>query len=154
MAALVGALAAALNEKVARLTKDPSARTLAVRMAAARARLLKLVDEDAYSYQAVVAAWKGEPSARQRALKQATRVPLAICADSAIIADVARRLALLAKAAIRADAKAAERLAHAALGAAQLMVETNLPFVDDVAFVRSTHRQLKQHNASCQQQPS
>ena len=143
VAALVAALAAGLNEKVARKAKDPAARRLATTMAKARERLLKLVDEDARSFTAVMAVWKRDPAARQRALKTATRIPLTVCEDGAMIGDVAARLMQLARGAIRADAAAARRLAHAALAAARLMVEANLALIDDAAFVRASREALK-----------
>lgn len=157
VAALAAALAAGLNEKVARHAKDAPLRRLAATMARARRRLLQLVDADARRYQAVVAARKAAPlpatgkSTRQagvvkrRAFIAATKIPLTICADSAMISDVANRLALHAKGSIKADAVAAEALAGAALAAARLMVEANLPFVDDAAFVQAVRKTLEQY---------
>lgn len=144
VAALVAALAAGLNEKVARKAKDPSARRLAVTMAKARERLLKLVDEDARSFAAVMAVWKGQPVARQRALKAATRIPLTVCEDSAMIGDVSARLMQVVRGAIRSDAAAAQRLAYAALEAARLMAEANLTLIDDAAFTRASREALEQ----------
>lgn len=144
VAALVAALAAGLNEKVARKAKDPSARRLAVTMAKARERLLKLVDEDARSFAAVMAVWKGQPAARQRALKAATRIPLSVCEDSAMIGDVSARLTQVVRGAIRSDAAAAQRLASASLAAARLMAEANLTLIDDAAFTRASREALEQ----------
>ena len=148
VAALVAALAAGLNEKVARKAKDPAARRLAATMAKTRERLLKLVDEDANSFAAVMAVWKGQPAARQRALKAATRIPLTVCEDGAMIGDVSARLMQLARGAIRSDAAAAQRLACAALDAARLMVEANLTLIDDAAFMRTTREALQRWQAT------
>ena len=143
VAALVAALAAGLNEKVARLAKDAPSRKLAAKMTQARKRLLRLVDEDARSFAAVMAAWKAEPATRQRALKAATRIPLAVCVDGAMLGDVAGRLALTAKPVIRADALAAEQLAGAASTAARLMVDVNLRLITDASFIEQTRRALE-----------
>ena len=149
VAALTAALAAGLNEKVARHAKEAPLRRLAMTMGRTRQRLLKLVDEDAHSYQAVVAARKAVPAVRRRAFIAATKIPLTICADSAMIGDVANRLALHVKGSIKADAVAAEALAGAALEAARLMVEANLPFVDDAEFVTSARKTLEQYTQAC-----
>lgn len=150
VAALAAALAAGLNEKVARHAKEAPLRRLAATMMRTRQRLLTLVDEDARSYQAVVAARQAAPIVKRRAFIAATKIPLTICADSAMIGDVAHRLALRMKGAIRSDALAAGRLARAALEAAQLMVEANLPYVDDEAFVASARKTLEQYaQAGC-----
>ena len=149
VAALTAALAAGLNEKVARHAKEAPLRRLASTMARARQRLLKLVDEDACSYAAVVAARKAAPVVRRRAFIAATKIPLTICADSAMIGDVANRLALHARGAIKSDAVAAEALAGAALAAARLMVEANLPFVDDAEFVTSARAAVERYTDTC-----
>ena len=149
VAALTAALAAALNEKVARKSPDPVTQQLAKTMARTRERLLNLVDDDARAFSDVMRAWKGTPLQRRRALKMATKIPLAVCSDCSMIHDVALRLAAVAKPAIRADAQAAQRLAVGALQAARLMVEVNLSLMDDAAFAQAAQEALNKYAQSC-----
>ncbi len=139
-AALVGALAAALGQKVARLTVGKSrfanvesqVRNLGERLARAESLLRGLMDEDATAYAKLSAALKRERSDPHRgtAVEQAAAVagyvPLETAAAcAAVLADL-RQVRSLGNPALRSDAEAGVHLAQAALLAAAANVRVNL----------------------------
>jgi formiminotetrahydrofolate cyclodeaminase len=143
VAALTGALAAALGRMVAAFTVgkpkfapvEPQVRGLAQRLARADELLRRLIDEDAAAYGELSAAFKLDKSDPRRAdhiaaaARLAASVPLETAAVSArVLADL-DELRKVANPLLRADMEAAGHLARAALHAAAANVRANLPLM-------------------------
>jgi formiminotetrahydrofolate cyclodeaminase len=124
-AALVGALAAALCAKVARLSDDGGSLAQAE---ALRRRLSSLAPEDAAAFAAALEQLRDRQDdfALGRALAEAADVPLRIAEACADVAELAAALARTGRADIQSDARAASVLAAAGARASQLLVEANL----------------------------
>jgi formiminotetrahydrofolate cyclodeaminase len=124
-AALVGALAAALCAKVARLSDDGGSLAQAQ---ALRRRLSALAPEDAAAFVAALEQLRErrDDFALGRALAEAADVPLRIAEACADVADLAAALAQSGRADVQADARAASVLAAAAARSTALLVEANL----------------------------
>ncbi len=148
VAALVGALAAALAGMVAGLTfgrpkyaaVDATMREVAAAASTLSATLLGLVERDAASYQAVVAAYKlpkvpieTRRAAIAAALMSATEVPLETARACAKIADLAARAAEFGNPNAVSDAGVAALLAEAAARGAAYNVRINIAAMDDPA---------------------
>jgi glutamate formiminotransferase/formiminotetrahydrofolate cyclodeaminase len=149
VSALAGALAAALGEMVCGLTlkrKSYAAHHASLeeshrRLAQLRGRLLKNVDRDAQSYEAVVAALKlpksteSEQAARVKAMeeanKTATLVPLETAEMAAEAARLLESVRPLALAQAASDLAVAVHLAGAARCGALDNVRANLPSIQD-----------------------
>jgi formiminotetrahydrofolate cyclodeaminase len=158
-AALTGALGAGLAEMVAALTlsKEKFApvheamRAIGEESRRARAELLRLADEDALAYDAVVAARRlpketeEEKTSRSSAIASANRTATEVPMRTARAA--ARLLALLPELVEKgnpnalSDAGAAALLLEAASEAALLNVGINLGGVGDPAFVAEMQRE-------------
>lgn len=152
VAALAGALAAALGEMVAGLTEgrkkyesvDGRVRELHGKLSAARASLQELVREDAAAYQGVARAMKlprdtdEEKAARFAAIEQATRsateVPLRTARLAGELLGQLESMAQIGNLNARSDAAVGAQLAFAALKGAQYNVLINLPGLKDTAF--------------------
>ena len=159
-AALVGALAAALNSMVANFTvgKEQFANVEAtVRDALAhneelRATLSQLVEEDTAAYGKVSSAYRmpratdAEKAARtaaiQEALKSACSVPLAAADCCLRVIEIADTLADSGNPNLISDAGVAARLGAAGLATAALNVEINLVSIKDAAFVKARRAHL------------
>jgi formiminotetrahydrofolate cyclodeaminase len=148
VAALVGALAAALAGMVAGLTigrpkyatADATMRELAGAASALSATLMTLVERDAASYQAVVAAHKlpktpieARRAAIAAALMSATEVPLETARACAKIAELAARAAESGNPNAVSDAGVSALLAEAAARGAAYNVRINIAAMDDPA---------------------
>jgi formiminotetrahydrofolate cyclodeaminase len=134
-AALVGATAAALVEKVARITEEwDESRSVAVQARALRRRLMRLAPADADAYRAALEAMRqgkvAESEERDaaigRSLERAAEIPLAIADAAADAAELAVEAAERCRPAVRADAVAAAGLAEGASRAAAHLVHVNL----------------------------
>jgi formiminotetrahydrofolate cyclodeaminase len=125
VAALVGAMAAALCTKVARLSADGGA---AAQAEARRRALAALASEDAEAFAAAVAELhtRGGDIRLGRALGRAAEVPLQIAAACTDVAELASGLASSGKPELEPDARCAALLAAAAAEAAAVLVEANL----------------------------
>jgi formiminotetrahydrofolate cyclodeaminase len=148
-AAVAGAMGAALVRMVVALTTGrPIAaeheHELAQIEAAARAAqetLLRLADEDATAYDAVVRARRlprdsdAEREARQeqvdRATREATRVPLRTAAAAASVLALAERLAPYGNRNAISDVAVGALLAAAAIRGAALNVRINVPYLPE-----------------------
>lgn len=160
VAALAGALAAALPAMVARLTVGkPGYAGHEIQMVALRdraealqARLLALVDVDAQAYQGVMAAYqmpKATPSqlarrtgAIQTALRNATEIPLetaALCLEALELAGMA---AAHGNRNATSDAMVGALLAHASLRGAAFSARTNLALIRDALFRQKTAQRI------------
>jgi formiminotetrahydrofolate cyclodeaminase len=143
VAAVVGALAAALGEMVTNLTVgrnqdsgvEEAMRQTTERLTTLRATLADaaVADERAYAgYRAAVALPRGDAAekrerteAMQKALAEATEVPLAVARAASGTAEVLVDVALLGSPHLRSDAALGALLAEAALRGALLNVRGN-----------------------------
>ena len=148
-AAISGATAAALVEMVAGLSlkKSPDGaeaalqQRTAAQMAALRAELLTLADDDANAYDAFIQAMRlpkseeHERVARGRAMssaaEHAAEVPLKTLRAITAAAEAARLLTGRSLVSAASDLDVALRFARAAGLSAAENVEANLPFIDD-----------------------
>jgi formiminotetrahydrofolate cyclodeaminase len=148
-AAISGATAAALVEMVAGLSlkKSPDGaeaalqQRTAAQMAALRAELLTLADDDANAYNAFIQAMRlpkveeHERDARSRAMsaaaERAAEVPLKTLRAISAAAEAARLLTGRSLVSAASDLDVALRFARAAGLSAAENVEANLPFIDD-----------------------
>jgi formiminotetrahydrofolate cyclodeaminase len=134
-AALAGGMAAALVEKVARISEDwDESRGTAAQARALRVRLVALASADMEAYAAAMRAMRqsedipGEERDRVlgRALERAADVPLAIAEAAADAVELAAAAVESCKPAVRPDAVAAVELAASATRAAAQLVGANL----------------------------
>jgi formiminotetrahydrofolate cyclodeaminase len=148
-AAISGATAAALVEMVAGLSlkKSPDGaeaalqQRTAAQMAALRAELLTLADDDANAYNAFIQAMRlpkveeHERDARSRAMsaaaERAAEVPFKTLRAISAAAEAARLLTGRSLVSAASDLDVALRFARAAGLSAAENVEANLPFIDD-----------------------
>ena len=148
-AAISGATAAALVEMVAGLSlkKSPDGaeaalqQRTAAQMAALRAELLTLADDDANAYNAFIQAMRlpkveeHERDARSRAMsaaaERAAEVPLKTLRAITAAAEAARLLTGRSLVSAASDLDVALRFSRAAGLSAAENVEANLPFIDD-----------------------
>lgn len=145
VAALTGALAAALGRMVAGFTLgrpkfaavEPQVRSLTDRLARAGGLLERLVDEDAAAYELLNSAFKmdkadpGRTERLRRAAGLAARVPLETAALSAAVWADLQQLRTVGNPLLHSDAEAALHLARAAVLAASTNVRANLPLLED-----------------------
>jgi formiminotetrahydrofolate cyclodeaminase len=149
VAALVGALAAALGEMVANLTlgrekhaaAEASLRPARDQLTALRASLLDAAAADEAAYQSYRDAAslprtsEGERTARtdamQRALIAATNVPLAAARSANEVAKILQTVAREGNPNVRSDAALGALLAEAALRGALLNVRGNAAMLED-----------------------
>lgn len=147
--AYAGALAAALASMVGNLTVgkktyadvEDDVRASLDRLAALRARLLALVDEDARAFEPLAAAYRlpkatpeeqaAKNAALQQALVGACDVPLAIMRAVAEVVDETEYLAHHGSRMARSDAGVAAAFARAASDGASLNVYINVASMDD-----------------------
>lgn len=147
--ALVGALAAALAEMVARFTVgrkaylavEPQAQDIAQRAAQTRVALLALVTEDEQAFQVVSAAYQRpkatdeERSQRDEAIQQALRVAMRPPTDALRLAHdvvtLARDIAQIGNATVLSDAACAATIGEAAARSAALNVLANVALLRD-----------------------
>jgi formiminotetrahydrofolate cyclodeaminase len=124
-AALVGAMAAALCAKVARISGDGGA---VAQAEALRRRLTALASDDAAAFLAALTELRKRTDDFDlgRALAHAADVPLRIAEACADAAELGAALAERGKADLQPDARAASVLAAAAARASAFLVEANL----------------------------
>ncbi len=143
VAALTGALAAALGRMVCALTTgkakfadvEPQVNQLTSRLNRATLMLKRLIDEDAAAYAELSAAFKidrDDPQRKERTAQAAgvaAAVPLETVAVSRQVLGDLRRLEPIGNPNLRSDIEAAVHLARAAMHAAAANVRVNLPFL-------------------------
>ncbi len=140
VAALAGALAAALTQMVAGLTVGrkkyadvaDEAEAVLTEAATLREQLTNAIAEDSAAFDRVMAAWRNkelEQSARAQAIEEATigagEVPLRVARLSRDVARLALKIAQIGNANAVTDAAAAALMARAAAEAAALNVKVN-----------------------------
>ncbi len=149
--ALVGALAAALAEMVARFTVgrasyravEPQAQEIVQQAEQTRGELLSLVAADERAFQAVSSAYKlpkatdderaTRDAAIQAALRTAMQPPLSALRLSHVVVALAHQIALIGNATVLTDAACAATIGEAAARAAALNVLANVALLRDTA---------------------
>lgn len=165
--ALAGALSASLVAMVAGLSvkkgKIAGARVQQIqrKALAIQKRLLRAVQEDARSYEAVMAAFRlPKETERQRerrkrkveeALKRATKPPLTVCEASISLLEHCLVLLSRGNPSAWSDTSVATLLAHAAMEGGFFNIEINLESIDDKAFSDRMNRQIRQLRARAEQ---
>ena len=156
VAALAGALAAALGEMMAGLTEgrakfaalDPQVREIHARLTKARNQLRGLVQEDSLAFKELLGAYKlpketkEEKDIRAGAIEQAaigaTETPLRTARAAFRVLEDVRVLVEIGNPNARSDAAVGAQLAFAALKAAHYNVLTNIPGIKDKAFAQKS----------------
>lgn len=143
VSAAVGALGAALGTMVANLSShkrgwDDRWETfseVAERGKACHARLLALVDADTDAFNAIMAAWKADPSVREEAIQEATRgairVPIEVMETALASMDVMAEMAESGLPASLSDAGVGALCARTAVLGAWLNVKINVKDLKD-----------------------
>ncbi len=157
VAALAGALAAALAQMVAGLTvgrakyADVHDETQAILQQAdvLRGALTMAIEEDAAAFEAVMAAYRDKEASqddRERAIEAATieaaRVPLFVAKLSVEAAELAAAMALIGNVNAVSDAAAGALMAEAAVQAAALNVKINTVGMKDRALAKEMREQV------------
>ncbi|MFN2224800.1 MAG: cyclodeaminase/cyclohydrolase family protein, partial [Anaerolineae bacterium] len=168
VAALAGALAAALTAMVARLTLgrkkyaavQAEMETLVAESERLRAALAARVAQDAEAYDQVVAAYRlpkatdEERNTRQEAIQQAlalaAEVPLSTARDAVAALELARAAARLGNANALTDAGTAAHMARAAFEGAALNVRVNANQVLDRGQAAAWLAELEQMRVRCE----
>lgn len=163
--ALTGALAAALAEMVAQLTKGrPKYAAVNERMGAmisqlqtARARLTQLMVDDERAFEGVSAAYKlpkasdDERAAReaaiQAALREAMQPPLSVMATTCDVLALAEEVARIGNGTVVSDAGCAAVLGEAAVRAAGLNVLANVVLIRAEVAVADARRRVDDFEA-------
>lgn len=161
VAALSGALAAALVEMVAQLTigkkgyadRQPEMRQIARSAADLREKLTAAVDRDAAAYREVMAAFSlprgtAEEKTRrmqavQEGLKNASRVPLAVAQDGLKLLELAARVVAAGNKNAVTDGAVGALAARAAVLGALYNVRINLAAIKDPDFVAEMMQQTQ-----------
>ena len=156
VSALVGALAAALGQMVAGLSRKKKSQaafadqlsTALDEMRSVADELAEAIDRDAASYDAVMAAFKLPPGeaeevrqreeAIQRATKGASEVPLQVAERTVALFERLGQLDAIVAASMRSDLQVARLMAEAGARGALANVEINLEGLTDAAYVAST----------------
>lgn len=151
VAAVSGALAAALSEMVCTVTLDASPpadvetelREVQGSLADERRRLLELADEDTAAFEDLMAAYRDRSGdkrtpAIETASKRATTVPLEIATCSVAVLEGASVVADHGRQTAVTDAGASAYLAHACLRTALDTVAINLADIEDQDFTAET----------------
>jgi glutamate formiminotransferase/formiminotetrahydrofolate cyclodeaminase len=152
VAALCGALSAALSSMVANLTvgkkgyeeAEAEMKGMAVRAQALKGALLRAVDDDTRAFNRVMDAFRlpkttedqrqEKESAIEKATKEATQVPFSVLEKSLALLELARTVALKGNRNSLSDAGVAGLLSEAAACGAYYNVKINLPNIQDKIF--------------------
>jgi glutamate formiminotransferase len=160
VSAFAAALAAALGQMVAGLSRKKKSQTLhadkllehldALRREADA--LTEAIDQDAEAYDAVMAAFKmpqgdtGEIARRKEAIQIATKgaaeVPLKVAERAVALFERLGQLETIATASMKSDLKVARLMAEAGAYGAIANVETNLDGIADVAYVSAKRKAI------------
>ena len=165
VAALAGALAAALTTMVARLTigrkkyaeVEAEMKDVVVRAEALRAQLTAAIDADSAAFDAVMAAMKmpketeEQRAARAEAIQAATQgaidVPLGVARSCLDVLELVQVAAEHGNVNAASDAASAAHLARAAIEAAGMNVRINAAGLDDKDSARRQIEELKELRA-------
>src|ERR1700694_3847 len=155
-AAAAAAMAAGLATMVASMARGKKAylqhesqlSAAIARLSALREELKAAIDADAASYNAVMKAHKqaktsdekAAAAAIDRALKEATAVPLGVAERAQEVAQLAQSLAAITSPNMKSDLTTAAALARAAITGALANVEINLRSLKDEAFAAGARK--------------
>jgi len=160
VSAFAGALAAALGQMVAELSrKKKSQAGFADQLSAALDEMRRIADElaeaidrDAASYDAVMAAFKlsqgdaketrQREEAIQKATKGASEVPLQVAERTVALFERLGQLDAIVAASMRSDLQVARLMAEAGARGALANVEINLEGLTDASYVASTRMKI------------
>ena len=160
VAAFAGALAASLGQLVAGLSRKKKSQAIYVdrlsdaldAMRGAAEELAHAIDQDAASYDAVMAAFKlpqgdaAETKEREQAIQKATRgaseVPLQVAERTVTLFERLGQLASIAAASMKSDLEVARLMAAAGAKGALANVEINLDSITDAGYVASMRERL------------
>jgi len=167
-AALLGAVGAALLSMVSNFTLgkerfkevEGEVSRILERSERLRGRLLQLVDEDVCAYEKVSRAFKlpkGPERDRevQRALREASAVPLEVLENSLKLLELASELVDKGNPALVTDVGIAALAAYAAMESALFNIEINLKWMRDEKFaeeMRGTCRPLMERGAALREE--
>ena len=154
VAALVGALAAALGSMVCNFTvgrekfaeQEEEVRGILAELEQRRGRLAELVQADMDAYQELRKAYRrpkldpGRGAAIQEALRASAGVPMKVLEEVAGVARLLPPLVTKGNPNLVSDVGVAAVLAEAAARAAEVNIEINLAFLADEEFVRETRQ--------------
>jgi formiminotetrahydrofolate cyclodeaminase len=153
VSAFAAALAAALGQMVAGLSRKKKSQTLHVDKLSEHLDALRqesgaltaAIDEDAASYDAVMAAFKlpqgdaGEIATRDEAIQKTTKgaaeVPLRVSERAVALFERLGQLETIAAASMKSDLQVARLMAEAGARGAMANVEINLDGIKDTAYV-------------------
>ncbi len=160
VAAFAGAMAAALGQMIAGLSRKKKAQLVVVdrlsealdHMRRVAEELAQAIDRDAESYDAVMAAFKlpqsddAELKVREAAIQSATRgaaeVPLQVADRTVTLFERLGQLAAIAAASMKSDLEVARLMAAAGAKGALANVETNLDGIKDVGYVTAMRERI------------
>jgi glutamate formiminotransferase len=160
VSALAGALAAALGQMVAGLSRKKKAQLSVVdklsdtleEMRKAADALTAAIDRDSLAYDAVLAAFKmpqgdgEEIKARDEAIQAATRgateVPLEVATSTVALFERIGQLATIAAASMKSDLDVARLMAAAGAKGALANVEINLDGIKDAGYVTAVREKV------------
>jgi formiminotetrahydrofolate cyclodeaminase len=155
VSAFAAALAAALGQMVAGLSRKKKSQAMHVDKLSEQLEALRresedltaAIDEDAASYDAVMAAFKlpqgdaGEIATRGEAIqsssKGAAEVPLRVAERAVALFERLGQLETIAAASMKSDLKVARLMAEAGARGAMANVEINLDGIKDAAYVKA-----------------
>jgi formiminotetrahydrofolate cyclodeaminase len=155
VSAFAAALAAALGQMVAGLSRKKKSQAMHVDKLSEQLEALRresedltaAIDEDAASYAAVMAAFKlpqgdaGEIATRGEALQSSTKgaaeVPLRVAERAVALFERLGQLETIAAASMKSDLKVARLMAEAGARGAMANVEINLDGIKDAAYVKA-----------------
>lgn len=136
VAAITGAMAAALVEMVVSLTKkNKDLKRLGIQAKKIETRLLALADRDADAFKKVIAAYrlpkanKARENKIQEALKLAAKIPLNTAELSNQVLSLAKKTEKAGNKNALSDSKVAKHLARASIFSAVENVEINLAYI-------------------------
>jgi glutamate formiminotransferase / formiminotetrahydrofolate cyclodeaminase len=160
VAAFAGAMAAALGQMIAGLSRKKKAQLVVMdrlsealdHMRRVAEELAQAIDRDAESYDAVMAAFKlpqsddAELKVREAAIQSATRgaaeVPLQVADRTVTLFERLGQLAAIAAASMKSDLEVARLMAAAGAKGALANVETNLDGIKDVGYVTAMRERI------------
>jgi len=160
VSALAGALAAALGQMVAGLSRKKKAQLTVVdklsdaleEMRKASDGLTAAIDRDSSAYDAVLAAYKmpqgdseeikAREAAIQAAMRGATEVPLEVATSTVALFERIGQLAAIAAASMKSDLDVARLMAAAGAKGALANVEINLDGIKDTGYVTATREKV------------
>jgi formiminotetrahydrofolate cyclodeaminase len=126
VAAVVGAMAAGLVEMVCALTKNKDTKILKYKVNKARQQLLRLADEDAAAFDAVVLAYRAKNKLKiKKALQKAIAIPERTEKLSKEVEELAKVIVKVGNKNALSDAKTAVYLAVAAQASARENIGIN-----------------------------